>query len=61
MQGQNLFYQTAQENEKKKKTPATREVNELVKEISDKDKIGHLSIVDVAFDKVNADEKKANG
>ena len=39
----------------------TTQFNQLVQEISDKDKIGNLFIVDVTFDKVNADEKKANG
>ena len=36
----------------------TTQFNQLVQEISDKDKIGNLFIVDVTFDKVNADEKK---
>lgn len=36
-----------------------RELNLLLQSIPDKDKIGHLFIVDIEFDEVNADEKKA--
>ena len=43
---------------KKKKTHTMRELNLLLQSIPDKDKIGHLFIVDIEFDEVNADEKK---
>ena len=36
-----------------------RELKLLLQIIPDKDKIGHLFIVDIEFDEVNADEKKS--
>ena len=39
--------------EKVKKTSTIREVDLLIQNISDEDKIGHLFIVDIEFDEVN--------